>query len=101
MRDVSTDYKLKSFRTKNVFEDTGWLLSEPSVDEPSLIRAIYANKQLNVKDDSYGLYKYSDWLPVRRFLEGSSAPVTFKSEDLANYLGLPNLYIVFSGWFPK
>lgn len=101
MRDVSTDYKLKSFRTKNVFEDTGWLLSEPSVDEPSLIRAIYANKQLNVKDDSYGLYKYSDWLPVRRFLEGSSAPVTFKSEGLANYLGLPNLYIVFSGWFPK
>lgn len=101
MLSVSTDYKLKSYRTKTVFEDTGWLLSEPFEDEPSLIRAIYSEKQLNLKDDSYGLYKYSDWLPVRRFMEGSSAPVTFKSEGLASYLGLPYLYIVFSGWYPK
>ena len=34
-------------------------------------------------------------------LEGSCAPVTYKSEGLANKLGLSNLYITFSGWWPE
>jgi cysteate synthase len=34
-------------------------------------------------------------------LNGSSSPVTYKSEKLAAYLGLGNLYITFSGWWPE
>jgi cysteate synthase len=66
-----------------------------------LIRALYKNKQLNVKDNCYGIYKFADWLPIQRMLEGSSAPLTYKSEKLAKKLGLNNLYITFSGYWPE
>ncbi len=96
-----TKYLLKSFKTSNEFTDSGWVLDEPGAAEPSLIRAIYDKKQIEVKDDSWGLYKFADWLPVSRTLEGSSAPVTYKSEGLAKKLGLENLWITFSGYWPE
>jgi cysteate synthase len=96
-----TVYKLKSIRTGNVFEDTGWLLEEPGADEPSLIRAVYDKKQIDVKNDKYGIYKFADWLPVRAPLKDSASPVTYKSEGLAKELGLSNLYITFSGYWPE
>lgn len=96
-----TRYKLQSFKTEKIFEDEGWTLDAPGEEFPSLIRAIYENKQLNVRDDSFGLYKFADWLPVNKMLEGSSPPVTFKSKGLAEELGLSELYITFSGYFPE
>ena len=66
-----------------------------------MLRSVYEKKQLQVKDDNYGLYRFSDWLPAHRILKGSSAPVTYKSEGLARKLGLTNLYITFSGWWPE
>ena len=83
------------------FEDTGWLLDDPLAEKPSLIRAVYEKKQIHLKEDSYGLYKFADWLPISRFLQGSCAPVTYKSKGLAQYLNLKNLYICFSGYYPK
>ena len=47
-----TNYKLKNFATGKVFEDKGWTLSDPTYDKPALIRAIYENKKLTVRDDS-------------------------------------------------
>ena len=79
--------------------DGCWMHREKTT--PSLIRAVYENIQINVKDDSWGLYKFADWLPVNRALNGSSAPVTFKSEGLATKLGLKNLWITFSGYWPE
>ncbi len=102
MSDFSpTKYILKSYKTGKEFNDTGWLLDAPGESEPSLIRAIYEKKQIEVKDDSWGLYKFADWLPIGRVLEGSSAPVTYKSTGLANNLGLENLWITFSGYWPE
>jgi cysteate synthase len=98
---TKTSYKLRSVNTGHVFEDTGWILDPPGEEKPSLIRAEYEKKQLTVGTDELGLYKFSDWLPIRRILKGSAAPVTFKSEGLAKALGLANLYITFSGWWPE
>ena len=98
---VPTTYKLQSVKTGKEFEDKGWMLDAPGEDAPSLIRAIYEKKQIDVKDDSWGLYKFADWLPVGRMLKGSSAPVTYKSEGLAKELGLENLWITFSGYWPE
>ncbi len=96
-----TKYILQSVYSGKTFEDTGWVLDAPGEDKPGLIRALYKNKQLNVKDNGYGIYKFADWLPVHRLLEGSSAPVTYKSNGLANELGLSNLFITFSGYWPE
>ena len=83
------------------FEDKGWTLADPQAESPSLVRAVYENRQFTPREDLDGLYRYADWLPVKRTLKGSCAPVTYKSEALAAELGLSNLYITFSGWWPE
>jgi len=101
MRAEPTFYTLMNVATGRKFQDTGWLLDDPLSKKPSLIRAIYENKQIFPKDNSLGIYKFADWLPVSRFLQGSCAPVTYKSKALAEYLKLDNLYICFSGYYPE
>lgn len=96
-----TKYTLKCVATNREFEDSGWILDDAEYKAPSLVRAVYDKKQIEVKSDEYGLYKFADWLPVRRMLKGSSAPVTYKSEALAKHLGLENLWITLSGYAPK
>ena len=97
----ATEYILESIKTGKQFEDKGWTLDAPGETDPTLVRAIYKKTQIEVKDDSFGIYKFSDWLPVKKILKGSSAPVTYKSEGLAKCLGLENLYITFSGYWPE
>jgi cysteate synthase len=97
----ATEYTLQSLVTGKLFKDTGWLLDAPDQEKPGLIRAIYKHKQMDPKDISYGIYRFADWLPVSRMLHGSSAPVTYKSTGLASHLGLKNLYITFSGYWPE
>ena len=94
-------YKLQNIATGRVFDDTGWLLADPEHDTPSLIRAVYDKKQIEIGDSSKGIYRFADWLPITRTLRNSSATVTYKSNKLADYLGLKNLYISFSGYWPE
>jgi cysteate synthase len=96
-----TQYLLQSVKTNQQFGDKGWTLDAPGENEPTLIRAVYEEVQLNLKDDSMGIFRFADWLPIQRYLAGSSAPVTYKSEGLAAHLGLENLYITFSGYWPE
>lgn len=96
-----TKYTLKCVATGREFEDNGWILDDAECKTPSLVRAQYEKKQLEVKPDSYGFYKFCDWLPVKRMLKGSSAPVTYKSEALAKHLGLENLWITLNGYCPE
>lgn len=97
-----TKYTLKTYSTGREFNDeTGWMLDDPQAPTPSLIRAIYEKRKLEVGDDNLGIYKFADWMPISRTLEGSSAPVTFKSVELAQKLGLKNLYITLNGYYPK
>ncbi len=95
-----TQYTLKCVATGREFDDAGWTLEDRQSKSPSLIRAVYAKKQIEVRGNEYGLYKFADWMPVRRMLAGSSAPVTYKSKGLAEALGLKNLYITFNGYNP-
>ncbi|MDR2890007.1 MAG: cysteate synthase [Alistipes sp.] len=95
-----TEYKLVCVATGREFDDAGWTLEDRQCSTPSMVRAVYAKRQLDVKSDDHGLYKFHDWLPIHRMLEGSAAPVTYKSEKLAARLGLENLWITFSGWNP-
>lgn len=98
---IKTKYHLQSLCCGERFEDKNWELNCPNNDEPSLIRAIYDDKQLIVDESLPGLYKFASWLPISKTLKGSGAPVTFKSTALANKLGLTNLYITFNGYWPE
>ena len=101
MKFQPTPYRLMNVATGRVFDDSGWDLSDPQGGDPSLVRAVYAQKQFNPRQDLKGLYRYADWMPVRRTLKHSCAPVTYKSKGLARHLKLNNLYITFSGWNPR
>ena len=96
-----TEYQIKSVATGNVCDDCGWLLDFKGEEKPSLIRAIYAKKQLEVKEENNGLYCYADWLPIKRQLRCDAKPITYKSVRLAEKLGLSNLYITFNGYYPE
>ena len=96
-----TSYKLKCVATSREFVDEGWILDDRECKTPSLVRAEYEKRQIELKSDEYGFYKFCDWLPVKRILQGSSAPVTYKSEALARHLGLSNLWITLSGYCPS
>ena len=95
-----TEYDLLCVATGETFEDSGWMLDCPTCEKPSLIRAQYAKKELEVYDDA-GLYKYRDWLPMKRMLHCNATHATYKSDRLARALGLDNLYITFNGYFPE
>lgn len=97
----ATEYKLKCVATDRIFDDSGWVLDDSEYRSPSLVRAVYAKSQIEVKSEEYGLYKYCDWMPVKRILQGSSAPVTYKSEALAKHLGIDNLWITLNGYCPE
>ena len=100
MKFTPTKYTLVNYADGRRFEDTGWMLADPQCGEPSLIRADYENTKFEPREDLDGFYRYANWLPVKRTLEHSHTPVTYKSKGLASYLGLENLYITFSGYFP-
>lgn len=95
-----TDYTLRCVANNEEFIDSGWLLDCPTCTTPSLIRAQYAQKRLHIYNDS-GIYKYRDWLPMRRLLHCTANHATFKSEKLAQRLRLHNLYITFNGYYPE
>ncbi|MBQ5647864.1 MAG: cysteate synthase [Alistipes sp.] len=95
-----TKYTLRCVATGEVFEDNGWSLDYPICRKPSLIRTQYAAKQLKLYNDN-SLYKFRDWLPMRRMLHCDASHVTYKSEGLAAALGLRNLYITFNGYLPE
>lgn len=98
---IPTKYQIKCVADGQMCDDSGWMLDFPNSVKPSLIRPIYAKKQLEVKEDNGGLYRFADWLPIKNVLKGASCPVTYKSKNLAKALGLNNLYITFNGYYPQ
>jgi len=96
-----TSYQLMNVATGRRFDDGVWTLADPQGGDPSLVRAVYSNRLFSPREDLDGLYRYAEWLPIKRTLRHSHAPVTYKSRGLASLLGLENLYITFSGYWPK
>ena len=66
-------------------------------EHAGLIRTEYAARQLTVRPELPGIFRYRDWLPVHGTLPTRSRPVTFQSRELCRELGLPNLWVTFTG----
>ncbi len=65
-----------------------------------LLRTNYMKKKLELKKVS-GIGKFHDWLPVQGMITTNSGPITYRSSELAEYLGLSNLFIAFNGYWPE
>ncbi|MEE8168359.1 MAG: cysteate synthase [Candidatus Hydrothermarchaeales archaeon] len=66
----------------------------------ALVRSIYSKKRITFRDLP-GIWKFYDWLPVEGASEYEGRSITYKSEGLAKELGLENLFISFSGYWPE
>jgi cysteate synthase len=83
-------------------DSTGdFLLACPEKHGPALLRAVYREKKLVVHSERTGVFRYSDWLPVRRLLGGASGPAAYWSTGLGRHLGLEKLLVIFNGWWPE
>ncbi|MCL2728132.1 MAG: cysteate synthase [Bacteroidales bacterium] len=101
MEFKESPYTLENVATGRTFSDTGWLLSDPEYPQPSLLRTLYEKKQLQLKEERYGFYRFADWLPLKRYLQRSAPPITYHSQALGKALGLKNLYVTFNGFWPQ
>ena len=59
-----TEYKLMNCADGRIFDDAGWTLADPQSNVPSLVRAVYANKKFEIRNDLDGFYRFANWLPV-------------------------------------
>lgn len=66
----------------------------------ALLRTVYAEHRLTLRDLP-GIFRYSSWLPIEGHLRIDAGPVSYESVGLARELGLSNLTITFSGYWPE
>jgi cysteate synthase len=72
---------------------------------PALLRSKYQRQQIRVREELPGIFKFADWLPTGPYVLKPKFghlgdPYCYRSEKLAKRLGLKNLYIGFSGYWP-
>lgn len=80
--------------------DDGLCLSCPRCGDDTLLRSEYAEQRFTVTPERSGIFRYG-WLPVRREVEGSHRPAVYRSAGLGKALGLTDLWISFSGYWPE
>lgn len=78
-------------------QDHYTLLESPD----GLLRAVYSDGPLNLREGEKGVWKYADWLPVSKTSSQVAGTVTYRSESLAAKLGMSNLWITFHGYWPE
>ncbi|WP_292727062.1 cysteate synthase [Methanoculleus sp.] len=66
----------------------------------ALLRTVYAERRLTPRNLP-GIFRYKDWLPIEGHLPLDAGPVSYESAGLARELGLSNLTITFSGYWPE
>ncbi len=69
-------------------------------DDTALLRTEYTERRLTPRDLP-GIWTFYDWLPVTGHIPVGEKPVTYRSTGLSGELGLKNLFISFSGYWPE
>ncbi|MFB0545099.1 MAG: cysteate synthase [Asgard group archaeon] len=93
------DYSLECLYCGSVYNDDYQLACDRN-HEPAFLRTRYSTKQLKHLNVS-GMFKFCEWLPCNKILNLGGLPATYKSETLGRELGLKNLYVSFSGYWPE
>ncbi len=95
-------YKIKCQFCDATFDDDGFILDCPiGHPEAALLTTSYVTQGFAPDTSSEGLFRYRDWLPIRRPLCSAGQTVTYQSHKLCDRLGLPNLWIAFNGYWAE
>lgn len=98
---MDTHYTLECLACGRVLEDDGLILDCPACSAPGLLRTRYRSPRLIPGPAEEGLYRFRDWLPIWKTLDGSGAPVTYQSDKLNHKLDTPHLWVTFNGYWPE
>lgn len=90
-------FNLKCLKCGTAYDQQYRLTCE---NDDSLLRAEYFEEKLELRKQS-GMGRFYSWLPIREELTTDAGPITYKSEAFAKELGLSNLFIGFSGYWPE
>jgi cysteate synthase len=103
MDNIKNHYKLKCLFCGEEYDDSPnpFLLSCKKEHRPSLLRAEFSNKQFEIKKNYSGIFRFFDWLPIRRVFKSAEGPIVYQDKILGKYLGLENLFIIFNGYWPE
>lgn len=91
------NFKLKCLKCGREYGQEYRLTCE---NDNAFLRAEYLEKRLVLRNQP-GIGRFHSWLPVQEELTTDAGPITYKSEAFARELGLSNLYIGFSGYWPE
>ncbi|MDR2866165.1 MAG: hypothetical protein LBV13_02005 [Methanomassiliicoccaceae archaeon] len=69
-------------------------------DHTGLLRPEYATRSLDIKK-AKSVFKFYDWLPISSTADSNAAPVVFRNERLNKELGLKDMWVAFTGYYPE
>ncbi len=95
------NYRLSCPACGLLFEDDGFSLACPRAHPPALLTTRYESRTLESGHEFQGLRRYRCWLPGANQPPHAAASITYQSQRLNSILGLPNLWIAFSGYWPE
>lgn len=94
-------YRLECDGCGRWMPDDGLMLACPRCGEGTLLRTRYRGADFPVDRAGEGIYRYRRWLPVQRDVPGSSRPAVYRSTGMGRALGLTDLWVSFSGFWPE
>ncbi len=93
-------YKVKCPFCNATFEDDGFILNcLTQHPEEALLTTEYVEQRFEPDPLAEGLCRYHRWLPLNHSLHTFGKTVTYQSQKLCHYLGLPNLWVAFNGYW--
>jgi cysteate synthase len=94
-------YYLECTRCHKRFADDGYLLACDNHSSDSFLRTVYEQEKTGRMTYASSATSYNEWLPVGDIdRESSVRPGVFQDTKLGEYMGLDDLWVAFSGYWP-
>ncbi|MEM6930385.1 MAG: pyridoxal-phosphate dependent enzyme [Myxococcota bacterium] len=103
-QDAGSSRDCRHYRIRD--PSTGQILVEPPDGfllrgrSDALLQSVY-RRDFVIRDHEDGLFRFRDWLPVRRTFSGAPGTVAWRAEALGRSMGLSRLAVAFTGWAPE
>ncbi|MET7938252.1 cysteate synthase [Streptomyces sp. NPDC005322] len=81
--------------------DDGVTLDCSEPHQAGLLLTEYKSTAFTPTSEYSGIYRYRNWLPIRRTFPASGSTVVYRSEALGALLGFRNLWIAYNGYWPE
>ncbi|WP_322860348.1 cysteate synthase [Mycobacterium europaeum] len=99
---LGASYELVCTACGKAYDDDGYRLRCDGEHEDAMLTTRYSTGRFVQNGQASGLAKYAAWLPLNSdLLDNAQSCIVFRSEALARELGMENLWIAFSGYWPE